>query len=918
MMTAPPGRGLSFPLGNPPSSDKSSQNGRTAFGNARWGSEIWSSNVIGGGYSSKRDAVDSRGSNEASPTAPSGSAQLNHMSEAEPWAPRGGIWKSQDTSVQGRPPSGHTSPSHTRDNGMVQHSLQDSQYFPTRSAVGQNGNTVSKRSKEHGSMDASSTSFKNVPMFGVPTSEDKDKSAPYSNLASKYSYEHPSAPYKRGSQDHVFRTMAPPRENSTASSGVLTPAPLHGDISSYHFTPIPNDALSLSSRPSITHHALSFPSTGSARGSSSNQVAMDRGLPDMFKQSLKLDEALDSGVVGGMTGNSYAHTASQPFQLNPGSQPWPETNDVGNNGRAFGQAYQQEVYLEQMSGQFFGGAKRGSASPAGSVHRSSLNSPRYGPTPNPRADSWPRPPSANPALTQELERQHQLLQNPNYFASGGWASFPQYLPQPNPYDHYTQNSTFRNQVQPHSYMPINQFIPGVNIPVRPSRDTDPGKGMRSVLLEEFRASNKSNKRFELKDLYNHIVEFSGDQHGSRFIQEKLTTANSDEKDQVFREIEPNALQLMKDVFGNYVIQKFFEHGSQLQKKIIASQMKGKVAELSVQMYACRVVQRALEFVLAEQQAEIINELKPDIMRIVKDQNGNHVIQKIISMAPSLCVPFMMDAFRGHINVLAVHTYGCRVVQRLLEHGSEMERRELMDEVHACAPQLIADQYGNYVAQHIIAHGSPDDRSRMIRHVINELVPLSKHKFASNVVEKCIEHGTADEREAIRVKLTARSTDGSPLLQMMMRDQFGNYVIQKLVQQLEGPDRDTLIDEMRPQFASLKKISSGRQMTAIDRLMDVVDNKPTSSRKQSTSRSAVKVPTDPSLQLDVNSAMPTPGLTTEHNSPESNSPPSTNLSVGDETVEYKGKGKAPPVDGQVAVREDQAYEMSRDGVPREEE
>lgn len=96
---------------------------------------------------------------------------------------------------------------------------------------------------------------------------------------------------------------------------------------------------------------------------------------------------------------------------------------------------------------------------------------------------------------------------------------------------------------------------------------------------------------QTQDIYNHIVEFSGDQHGSRFIQQKLETASSDEKDHVFREIEPNAVQLMKDVFGNYVIQKFFEHGNQAQKKVLAAAMKGKVVDLSTQMYACRVVQK---------------------------------------------------------------------------------------------------------------------------------------------------------------------------------------------------------------------------------------------------------------------------------------------------------------------------------------
>jgi mRNA-binding protein PUF3 len=89
----------------------------------------------------------------------------------------------------------------------------------------------------------------------------------------------------------------------------------------------------------------------------------------------------------------------------------------------------------------------------------------------------------------------------------------------------------------------------------------------------------------------HIVEFCGDQQGSRFIQQKLETANSDDKDQVFREIEPNTVQLMKDVFANYVIQKFFEHGNQVQKKILAGHMKGKMVDLSTQTYSCRVVQK---------------------------------------------------------------------------------------------------------------------------------------------------------------------------------------------------------------------------------------------------------------------------------------------------------------------------------------
>lgn len=48
---------------------------------------------------------------------------------------------------------------------------------------------------------------------------------------------------------------------------------------------------------------------------------------------------------------------------------------------------------------------------------------------------------------------------------------------------------------------------------------------------------------------------SADQYGSRFIQQKLETATTEEKNMVYQEIMPKALALMTDVFGNYVIQK---------------------------------------------------------------------------------------------------------------------------------------------------------------------------------------------------------------------------------------------------------------------------------------------------------------------------------------------------------------------------
>ncbi|KKA18711.1 MRNA binding protein Pumilio 2 [Rasamsonia emersonii CBS 393.64] len=352
----------------------------------------------------------------------------------------------------------------------------------------------------------------------------------------------------------------------------------------------------------------------------------------------------------------------------------------------------------------------------------------------------------------------------------------------------------------------------------PHRDHDPSQVVRSPLLEEFRSNTKGNKKYELKDIYNHIVEFSGDQHGSRFIQQKLETANSDEKEQVFREIQPNSLQLMTDVFGNYVVQKLFEHGNQTQKKILANQMKGHILALSTQMYGCRVVQKALEHILTDQQAAMVKELENHVLKCVRDQNGNHVIQKAIERVPSQHVQFIINAFKGQVSRLAAHPYGCRVIQRMLEHCEQADRESILAELHACTASLIPDQFGNYVIQHVIENGEEKDRSRMISVVISQVLVFSKHKFASNVVEKSIEFGEENQRQEIIRLLTSPNERGESPLLGLMRDQYGNYVIQKVLGQVKGAQREALIEQIKPLLSQLKKFSYGKQIVAIEKLI----------------------------------------------------------------------------------------------------
>ncbi|XP_071067998.1 pumilio homolog 2 isoform X14 [Dasypus novemcinctus] len=334
---------------------------------------------------------------------------------------------------------------------------------------------------------------------------------------------------------------------------------------------------------------------------------------------------------------------------------------------------------------------------------------------------------------------------------------------------------------------------------------------RSRLLEDFRNNRFPN--LQLRDLIGHIVEFSQDQHGSRFIQQKLERATPAERQMVFNEILQAAYQLMTDVFGNYVIQKFFEFGSLDQKLALATRIRGHVLPLALQMYGCRVIQKALESISSDQQSEMVKELDGHVLKCVKDQNGNHVVQKCIECVQPQSLQFIIDAFKGQVYVLSAHPYGCRVIQRILEHCTAEQTLPILEELHQHTEQLVQDQYGNYVIQHVLEHGRPEDKSKIVSEIRGKVLALSQHKFASNVVEKCVTHASRAERALLIDEICCQNDGPHSALYTMMKDQYANYVVQKMIDMAEPAQRKIIMHKIRPHITTLRKYTYGKHILA---------------------------------------------------------------------------------------------------------
>jgi pumilio RNA-binding family len=244
-----------------------------------------------------------------------------------------------------------------------------------------------------------------------------------------------------------------------------------------------------------------------------------------------------------------------------------------------------------------------------------------------------------------------------------------------------------------------------------------------------------------------------------------------------------------------------------------------------------------------------------------DQHGNHVVQKAVELVPLERVPFVVDALAGKVLELSTHPYGCRVVQRLIEHcHSHPAAAVVVRELYAHARTLIEHQYGNYVMQYLITHGSTDDSSRVVAIIKGSVLAASRHKFSSNVVEKCIVFATAEDRAALIQEVltpigagagvegaaaaSGVGTDGPPPLHpmatpstaspsvmpldLMVQDQYANYVVQKMLDYAEPAQRA----QLSAKIASCKHLSEASGVMYGRHILAKLGNKEATGRLDS--------------------------------------------------------------------------------------
>jgi pumilio RNA-binding family len=157
----------------------------------------------------------------------------------------------------------------------------------------------------------------------------------------------------------------------------------------------------------------------------------------------------------------------------------------------------------------------------------------------------------------------------------------------------------------------------------------------------------------------------------------------------------------------------------------------------------------------------------------------------------------------HVRSFFCLTFRCRVVQKALETMEESDVPKLLNEFHNNVLSCIHDQNGNHVIQKCIevmskkSKKAKDDGDEakaeffseqidfIIDDVLGNVTSLSCHPYGCRVLQRILEHCVEPKK--------CRALDEISLChKTLLDDQYGNYVIQHVLQFGRNSDQDSIL------------------------------------------------------------------------------------------------------------------------------
>ncbi|KAK2955747.1 putative Peptidase T [Blattamonas nauphoetae] len=209
---------------------------------------------------------------------------------------------------------------------------------------------------------------------------------------------------------------------------------------------------------------------------------------------------------------------------------------------------------------------------------------------------------------------------------------------------------------------------------------------------------------------------------------------------------------------------------------------GHIVSISQDQIGSRFLQSRLSEATVDEVSHIFAELidkKSNPIHLMTHCFANYVVQKICELCSDELFQQLLVLLRSHFYTLSFDTFGCRVLQSAIPRMGQEKCTLLTAELYHNCIKAIHHQNANHVLQKSILYASSQANHNLITSLEQHgISSIATHTYGCRVIQRLLE---TDDR-SIHVRL---ATILFPSFQSLVLDQYGNFVIQHLVQNSDG-------------------------------------------------------------------------------------------------------------------------------------
>ena len=364
----------------------------------------------------------------------------------------------------------------------------------------------------------------------------------------------------------------------------------------------------------------------------------------------------------------------------------------------------------------------------------------------------------------------------------------------------------RNYIDKRNNLPHQQFAQLANLDERIGSSSGSANARRTLHKKQLNITSMNPQYKNISEVLTQLQQkniplhaYLKTQKGSRELQRQLYKISPTEIDNIIIHLSSIMHTLMKDKYGNYFCSKLIQNCSPEQRVRILETIKHCFGVIGNCVYGTHCIQIMVELSNMRNEQQLLGEcIRRNAISLSCDQRGTHIVQKFLSnCGDESTLNELCRELLTHFQILMNNAHGICVYIKMMRIPSAAQvKLSLCEIISAQMFDVIRNPYGNYLVQTVLDVGVYDVAltktvDDVKREVEEKFVELAMQKYSSNVVEKTLMFFS--KQEIMKMILGLVEDD---CLESVLRNTYGNYVIEKVITILNVNERKKVLDMIR--------------------------------------------------------------------------------------------------------------------------